>query len=214
MALSAELDQVLDELISNQRQTQELRSQVGSLQAEKNRLSAEVGTLNRDQQTVLQTLSTFHQAARKELQLSAAYSECLQALSNCKAQLLTTELDHQQKYQAVQDQLQLKSQEVESLTVDLAEQKDAAVQANRTHSQHMERLLAEHTKGTHTMQLELASLQGQLHQKTAECVAKSSNISMDQKTTNLLKSKLAIMRTEAMQLQRDRDQLRAQLMKS
>ena len=213
MALTAELEQVLQAVVSSQTLTSELKDQVSSLKTANCRLSAELDILRLDKQTLLQTVSSFHTAAREELQLSAAYSECLQALGNCKAQLLQSEHSSAGKVQAMQEQLHQQIREMEGFKTAIARHSSAAVQVKAEHRKHLDSLLMDHSKEKQALQSELAGLSSQLHQKVSECEAKTSYIATDQKTTNLLKSKLAAMRTEVAMLQKERDQLRARLAK-
>ncbi len=211
MGLSAELDQLLQELCTAQQQAQGSKTQVASLQAEKSILLAEVELLKQDKESMLNTVTAFHSTARDDLQLSAAYSECLQALSNCKAQLRTTELEDTSRQQALQQQIQLKVQENEVLNTAVAELKGSVEQIKRTTGHQMELLRQSHSRELHDLQSQLSSLHEQLQRKLKEYEAKCSYVAMDQKANNNLKSRLASMRAEITQLQQERDRLREPL---
>ncbi|KAK9841625.1 hypothetical protein WJX74_008955 [Apatococcus lobatus] len=129
---------------------------------------------------MLQKVSSFHKAVREEQQISAAYSQSLQALSDSKAQaahLLQSTVERLEK---------------------------EADQAKTQLTFHIQSLQNGHTRAMAQMQADLKNITEQLQAKQEECEAKRILIANDQKITNVLKSKLASVRTELIQMQQQK----------
>ena len=211
MALSAELDQLAREFATSQSLTCELKSENEVLRAENAAQKLELERLENDGCTMLQTITSLHKAFREDLQLSAAYSDSVQAHSNCKAQLLESACSYDAKIRELSEHLLQSSQNVAALESTATSLKTIAEQAKAEQEHHVQELQSKHVKEVLSLHTQLSRMKHQLQHKVTECHAKTTNIVNDQKTTNMLKSKLASMRTDIQQLQQDRDRLKAQL---
>ena len=201
LSLSKELDSLIQSLVSSQKQTHELQASKDALISVNERLAAEIARLRVEQKCLLETVSCSHKAAREDLQLSAAYSQSLQALSYSKAQVL--EIEHSSKLQvvALQRELLQARQAVNVLQSTVTQHEKEAGQAKSQFSSQLQSLQNSHNGAMNQLQADLSKITEQLKEKDKECEAKRIHIANDQKTANLLKSKLASVRTELMRMQ-------------
>ena len=201
MSLIAALDSLLRSSAASQQQTQELRASKDALVKDNERLAAELAGLRSDQEVMLQTVSSFHRAAREDLQISAAYSLSLQALSNSKAQAISTLHSSQLRIEELEGKLRHTTHETTLLQGAIARFDREAHQAESQHKFRIQSLQTCHRRAMDQLQADLRNITDQKQASDKECEAKSIHIAIDQKTINQLKSKLASVRMELMHMQ-------------
>lgn len=201
MTLSAELESLLRSSASSQEQTHELRASRDALVKDNHRLKAELAGLRSDQHVVLQTVAEFQRAAREDLQISAAYSQSLQALSNSKAQAISTLHNSQLRIEELEGKLRHTQHQTNLLQGAVARLESEAHQAESQHTRQIQSLQSSHHQALEQLQADLSNITDQKKLSDKECEAKRIHIAIDQKTINQLKSKLASVRMELMQMQ-------------